>query len=311
MTNILKSGYNFNKDSLGVWGLLDYFRNMNFKDIVFNILNFIGIGSPVDVIRAVIDIGIVSYFIYKIFVLIRETRAIQLIKGVIAILIASYLSKWLGLRTIDFILSNSLQLIGFTVIVLFQPELRRGLEQIGRSKFSDIFSFDESSNIQTTALIEEVVRAVVELSKTYTGALIVFERNTKIGEIIDKGIKLDSSLTAELLLNIFTPNTPLHDGAVVIGDNRIKAASCILPLTDNPNLSKELGTRHRAALGITEISDSFAVVVSEETGKISVALNGGLTRNLTPDTLRKALNKNLLKKNDENKKRDLWEVKSQ
>jgi len=310
MTNILKSGYNFNKDSLGVWGLLDYFRNMNFKDIVFNILNFIGIGSPVDVIRAVIDIGIVSYFIYKIFVLIRETRAIQLIKGVIAILIASYLSKWLGLRTIDFILSNSLQLIGFTVIVLFQPELRRGLEQIGRSKFSDIFSFDESSNIQTTALIEEVVRAVVELSKTYTGALIVFERNTKIGEIIDKGIKLDSSLTAELLLNIFTPNTPLHDGAVVIGDNRIKAASCILPLTDNPNLSKELGTRHRAALGITEISDSFAVVVSEETGKISVALNGGLTRNLTPDTLRKALNKNLLTKNDENKKRSLWKVKS-
>jgi len=310
MTNILKSGYNFNKDSLGVWGLLDYFRNMNFKDIVFNILNFIGIGSPVDVIRAVIDIGIVSYFIYKIFVLIRETRAIQLIKGVIAILIASYLSKWLGLRTIDFILSNSLQLIGFTVIVLFQPELRRGLEQIGRSKFSDIFSFDESSNIQTTALIEEVVRAVVELSKTYTGALIVFERNTKIGEIIDKGIKLDSSLTAELLLNIFTPNTPLHDGAVVIGDNRIKAASCILPLTDNPNLSKELGTRHRAALGITEISDSFAVVVSEETGKISVALNGGLTRNLTPDTLRKALNKNLLTKNDENKKRGLWKVKS-
>lgn len=197
------------------------------------------------------------------------------------------------------------------LVVLFQPEFRRGLEQLGRSRFRNLFSFEEEDRtIKVKSLIEEIIKAVTEMSRTFTGALIVIERETKLGEIINSGINLDSSVTSELLINIFTPNTPLHDGAVVIRDNKIKAAACFLPLTENPNLSKELGTRHRAALGISEVSDSIVVVVSEESGRISVALNGGLTRNLTSDTLRKALSKNLLDKANPSKKLGIWKVKA-
>ncbi len=281
------------------------------NEIINTIANYVGFRDPLSIVRAIIDISIVSYLVYKLIFLVRETRAWQLIKGVLVIIIAAYVSQLLGLRTIEFILKTSYQLIGFAIVVLFQPELRRGLEQIGRSKFRNFFSFDEENNtIRTTAAIEEIVKAATALSKTYTGALIVIEGETKIGEIINTGTQLDSMISSELLENIFTPNTPLHDGAVVIRENKIKAAACFLPLTDNPNLSKELGTRHRAALGITEVSDCIAVIVSEETGKISFALNGGLTRNLTSDTLRKALNKNLLEKNAPNKKISLWKVKS-
>ena len=291
---------------------MDFFKNLNITDLINNLAGYIGFKDPLSILRAVIDIGIVSYVIYKLIILVKETRAWQLIKGILFILAATELSKLLGLKTINFILQNTLSVLAIGAIVLFQPELRRGLEQIGRSRFKDIFNLDETNTrIQTTALIEEIVKACTELSKTYTGALMVIEKDTKVGEIINTGIQLDSSVSAELIMNIFTPNTPLHDGAVIIRDNRIKAAACFLPLTDNPNLSKELGTRHRAALGITEVSDSVAIIVSEESGKISFALNGGLTRNLTSDTLRKALNKNLLEKDTPNKKlTSLWRVKA-
>jgi diadenylate cyclase len=224
--------------------------------------------------------------------------------------VAALLSGFLGLKTIAFLLNNTIQYIAIALIVIFQPELRRGLEHIGRSNFKDIFSAEEERNlIKTTAMIEEIVKAATQMSETLTGALIVIERKTRLGEIINTGTELDSKLTYELLINIFTPNTPLHDGAVIIRSNMIKAASCFLPLTDNPHLSKELGTRHRAALGITEVSDSIAIVVSEETGQISFALNGGLSRNLNSDTLRKALNKNLLDKVTASKRITLWRVK--
>jgi diadenylate cyclase len=281
------------------------------RDILGSIGSYIPYNNPMDIIRALIDISIVSYLLYKIVQLVKETRAWQLIKGILVIVVAAKLSEMLELRTLAFILNNTVQIAGIALVVLFQPELRRGLEQIGRSKFKDYFNFEEGTNtIQTTFAIEEIIKAVTELSKTFTGALIVIERDTKVGEIINTGIQLDSSISSELLINIFTPNTPLHDGALIIRDNKVKAAACFLPLTDNPNLSKELGTRHRAALGITEVSDSIAVVVSEETGKISFALSGGLTRNLTPDTLRKALNRNLLEKTTGNRKIGLWKVKS-
>lgn len=283
---------------------MDFLYNLDISSL-FNVTD------AWDLLKTLLDISIVSYVIYKLIIMVRETRAWQLIKGILVILIAAKLSGILGLKTIAFILNNTVQYIAIALVVLFQPELRRGLEQIGRSKFKDLLSFDEeNSAIQTTALIEEIVKACTELSRTMTGALIVIERETRIGEIINTGVQLDSNVTAELLLNIFTPNTPLHDGAVVIRTNRIKAAACFLPLTDNPNLSKELGTRHRAALGITEVSDAISVVVSEETGKISFALNGGLTRSLTPDILRKALNKNLLERNHTNKKLGLWKVRN-
>jgi len=286
-------------DKINLWGIFTFLSdNLSIK-------------GPWDLLKTIVDISIVSYVIYKMAMLVRETRAWQLIKGILFILIASKLSDILGLRTIAFILKMIIQYLAIALVVLFQPELRRGLEQIGRSRFKNFFSFeDESYTIKVKSNIEEIIKAVVEMSRTFTGALIVIERETKIGDIINSGIQIDSNVTSELLINIFTPNTPLHDGAVVIRGDKIKAAACFLPLTENPNLSKELGTRHRAALGISEVSDAIVVVVSEESGKISVALNGGLTRNLTSDTLRKALSKNLLEKDVPNKKLGLWKVKS-
>jgi len=290
---------------------LDFISKINIKELFNNFVGYLGITGPLSIIRAIVDISIVTYAIYKIIKLVKETRAWQLIKGIIVILIATELSKLLKLNTVAYILSNTVSILAFAMVVLFQPELRRGLEQIGRSRFTDFFNFeDKEERVKTTAMIEDIVKACIELSKSFTGALIVVERDTKIGEIIKTGIELDSVVTTELLINIFTPNTPLHDGAVVVRDNRVKAASCFLPLTDNPNLSKELGTRHRAALGITEVSDAFAIVVSEESGKISFALNGGLTRNLTPDTLRKALNKNLLDQKETSNRLTLWRTKN-
>jgi diadenylate cyclase len=276
-----------------------------------NFAGYMGFTNPLYIIRAIVDISIVSFVVYKVIMLVKETRAWQLIKGLFLILVATELSKILRLTTINFILENLLSVLALGAIILFQPELRRALEKIGRSRFKDIFGFDEDNiRIQTTAVIEEIVKACTDLSAKYTGALIVIERDTKIGDIINTGTQLDSCVSTELLVNIFVPDTPLHDGAVIIRDNKIKAAACFLPLTDNPNLSKELGTRHRAALGITEVSDCIAVVVSEESGKISFALNGGLTRNLTSDTLRKALNKNLLNNDARSKKIALWRGKA-
>lgn len=284
----------------------------NIQNIVNFIAIYIPINDPLEMLKSIVDISIVSYIIFKLIKLGKETRAWQLVKGIVVIFILAMLSEWLQLRTLAFILNKTIELAGFAVVVLFQPELRRGLEQLGRSSnIRDFFNFDASDEvIHTTYAIEEIVKAATELSKTKTGALIVFERETRLGEIINTGTTLDSSISAELIINIFTPNTPLHDGALIIRDNKLKSAACFLPLTDNPNLSKELGTRHRAALGITEVSDCISVVVSEETGKISYALNGGLSRNLTPDMLRKALNKNLLEKKSVNKKLSLWKGKS-
>jgi diadenylate cyclase len=291
---------------------LDFLYNINISDLLENFASYIGFNrSPLVVVQSVIDIGIVAYVIYKVIVLMRETRAWQLIKGILFILLASEASKLLGFRTIAFILGNTISIAAISLVILFQPELRRGLAQIGRSTIKDFFSPDEqSTKVMITSVIEAIVKACTELSRTYTGALIVIERDTKVGEIINTGTEIDSNVSAELIINIFTPNTPLHDGAVIVRENKIKAAACFLPLTDNTDLSKELGTRHRAALGITEVSDSIAVVVSEESGKISFALNGGLTRNLTPDTLRKALTKNMLEKETPAKKLALWKVKS-
>ena len=290
---------------------MDFFNSINLKDMFDNFAGYMGFSDPLDIIRTIIDISIVTWVVYKLIILVKETRAWQLIKGILLILVATELSKMLGLKTINFMLQNMLQVLALGAIILFQPELRRALEKIGRSRFKDIFSVDEAnSQIQITALIEEIVKACTDLSAKYTGALIVIERDTKIGEIINTGTQLDSNVSSELINNIFVPDTPLHDGAIIIRDNKIKAAACFLPLTDNPNLSKELGTRHRAALGITEVSDSIAVVVSEESGKISFALNGGLTRNLTSDTLRKALNKNLLDNTVTSKKIGIWRVRA-
>jgi diadenylate cyclase len=241
------------------------------------------------VIQHVIDISIVAFVLYKLLLLIRGTRAEQVLKGLAILLFATNLSEILQFNNIYCILKNTATVGVIALLIVFQPELRKALEQIGRGQLLDRFFLQDEKD--PTILINEIVRSVQNLARLKTGALIVIERKTGINEIIETGVKIDGQLSGALLENIFVVNTPLHDGAVVIRGDRIAAAGCFLPLTDNTNISKQLGTRHRAALGISEISDAIAIVVSEETGVISLASNGKLTRYLDSKALRELLKK--------------------
>lgn len=241
-------------------------------------------------IMDVIDIAIVAYVFYKILMLIRETRAEQLIKGLVVLLVIMKVSEWAKLYVVHFILLNTMTLGLIALIIVFQPELRRALEYIGRNK---IF-FAKMAEEQEEALnrtVHELVSAVVSLSREQIGALIVMERQTGLNEIVSTGVRVDAEISSGLLINIFIPNTPLHDGSVIIRKDRILAAGCFLPLSANQSISKELGTRHRAALGIAEQSDALVIIVSEETGTISVALNGKLSRYLDANTLTSVIKK--------------------
>lgn len=246
-------------------------------------------------ITDIIDILIVAVAVYYIIKHFRQTRAAQLLKGIAILFVIAYLAEWLNLNVISFILENTLQVGFIALIIIFQPELRRGLEHVGRSKFGSWFTSvkNEDADIAT-----EVCRAAKNLSSSRTGALIVFEKDTMLDDLLTAGTELNATVTAELLENIFVPNTPLHDGAVLIRNNKIYQASCVLPLSSNKDLSNELGTRHRAGLGISEQSDCVALVVSEETGKISVMQNGNMTRNLSESSLHKLLTKALAPKDD-------------
>lgn len=251
---------------------------------------FEGVGKFFSIVRVTdfIDVILVAYLLYKGIKLVRETRAGQLVKGIVILVLVTILCHWLKFNTISYILRNTMQVGLISLIVVFQPELRRALEKVGRSSIGRFFPNSDTDVEQT---IYEIADAAAYMSREKIGALIVCERDTKLGDIINTGTPLNADLTSSLLVNIFIPNTPLHDGAVVVRDGKIKAAACILPLTQNDSLSTELGTRHRAALGVTENSDCAAVVVSEETGKISIAHEGDMTRNLTPESLKKVLTK--------------------
>mgnify|MGYP001463908702 FL=1 len=243
-----------------------------------------------DIIRHIVDITVVAFVLYQLLLLIRKTRAEQVLKGVVFLFFIYFVTKGLRLNTIAWILENTINFGITAVVIVFHPEIRRALEQIGRGRFFErslLLGDDKDRDVQN--IVDGIADAVANMSKTRTGALIVVEKQTGINEIIETGVKIDARLTRELLENIFVPNTPLHDGAVVIRGNRIAAAGCFLPLTENPNLSKQLGTRHRAALGITESSDALAIIVSEETGVISMAQNGKLTRYLDMDGLKNVL----------------------
>lgn len=245
-------------------------------------------------IMDIIDILIVAFVIYKGIKLLRNTIAAQLLKGIVILILVMQLSSILNLYLVNYILINAMQVGFVALVVVFQPELRRSLEKVGRTNWwNRIFHNEEEIKNKVENTVSNLCHAVEKLSETKVGALIILERQTKIGDIIRTGITLNSDISAELLVNIFVPNTPLHDGAVVIRDNKIVAAACFLPLTQNPDLNVELGTRHRAAIGISETSDCVSLVVSEETGKISIALEGTLTRNLTLESLEKALTKAL------------------
>ena len=244
----------------------------------------------------IIDILIVTFLVYKSLKFIRDTRTVQLLKGIVLLVVIMQVSYFMNLHTVYYLLSNAMQLGFIAILIVFQPELRRALEQLGRTSMGQWFNFDDQSdnNIKTENMISEVVKSCSSMSKSRIGALIVIERDVKLGDIIGTGIDLHADVTSELLINICIPKTPLHDGALVIRQGRIEAASCFLPLSQNPNLSKELGTRHRAGVGVSEESDAVVVIVSEETGRISLALGGELFVNLSPESLKSRMTKLLI-----------------
>ncbi|KPU46326.1 DNA integrity scanning protein DisA [Oxobacter pfennigii] len=235
----------------------------------------------------IIDILIVSYIFYKLFMLISRTRAETLIKGLILILVIMKVSEFAGLITLYWIIQNTITVGFMALIIIFQPELRRALEYFGRSRFlSKTLEFNDE---ELNSFMTHIVEAVINLSSEKTGALIVIEQETGLNDYIESGVKLDAVISAQLLENIFVENTPLHDGAVIIRNNRIASAASFLPLTENYNHNKQMGTRHRAALGISENSDAIVIIVSEETGNISLAINGKLTKNYNAERLKDIL----------------------
>lgn len=252
--------------------------------------------NPFELVTLIIDLAIVIFLLYSFFKIVRGSRAWQLIKGIAFVVIATWISGLLNLKILNWILTGIMNLGVIAIIVIFQPELRRALEQLGTNKFTQFFGIDKDLATRTKEDIYKVVIAATELSKNKTGALIVMERDIKIQDIIATGIPMGAEVSPQLLVNIFEPNTPLHDGAVIISGNKIASAACVLPLADDKDISKDLGTRHRAALGISTQSDSIVVIVSEETGKISVAKDGTLIADVREDVLKKILISNIVTK---------------
>ncbi len=267
---------------------MDLFEALNsFFEFTFRYIRLLRISD-------LVDIFIVAVIVYYIMMSLRGTRAVHLLKGIVVAIAIFMLSSVFHLNSLNYILGAVFQIAMYAVVVIFQPELRNLLEKMGRLRLGSFMGFAaglSTNREDMDTVILNIAAAAADMSETKTGALIVIERDTRLGEYMNSGIGLDADVTCELLENIFVPNTPLHDGAVIIRGNKIITAGCVLPLTANPNLSSELGTRHRAALGLSETSDAIVVVVSEETGKISIAMNGSLTRNLNETSLRKALTK--------------------
>ena len=245
-----------------------------------NIVSSIGLND-------VLDIAIVAFLVYKVLGFIRETRAEQLAKGLVVLVICTLLSDFLKLYTLHWLLSGVVSVGLIAIVVIFQPELRRALEHLGRSRFANIMS--DIDKEEAKQMVTEVVRAVESMSASRTGALMVIEKEITLNDIVETGTVIDAYISAEMIGNIFYEGAPLHDGALILRGDRLYAAGCVLPLTQNKELSKELGTRHRAGIGITENSDALVIIVSEETGVISLAQNGELTRFLEGKKIEKTL----------------------
>ncbi len=261
--------------------------------------------NPTDII----EIIILAFIIYHLVKWVKNTRAWSLVKGLVVIMIFWLFAVIFELNVILWIISNTISVGIIAVIILFQPEFRKALEQLGQKNImKTILYFDDSRDKNekfSDHTVNEIIRATFELAKTKTGALIVIEEDMPLNDFESTGISIDSLISSELLINIFEHNTPLHDGAVILRGDRIAAATCYLPLSDNMQLSKDLGTRHRAGIGISEVSDSLTVIVSEETGKVSIAMGGKLIRNIDGDYLRSKLT-DAQRKTTEVKKLKLW-----
>ena len=240
-----------------------------------------------------VEILVIAFLVYEIFLWIKNTKAYSLLKGVVVIVVFLLLAEFFKMSTILWIANKLFTIAATVIVVVFQPELRKALEQLGRKNFlSSVISFENGSDINgrfSDKTIQEIMRACSEMAKVKTGALIVIEQNNSLMDVERTGITVDAVVSSQLLINIFEHNTPLHDGAVVVRGDRITAATCYLPLSDNLSLSKELGTRHRAGVGISEVTDSLTIIVSEETGRISIAYECELTRNVDAETFRQKL----------------------
>lgn len=264
--------------------------------------------NPFKLIIFILDILIVGYIAYKFIKSARSSRVWQLLKGIVLIVLITILSGIFELRILNWFLTIFTTYGVIALMVIFQPELRRVLEQLGTNKFTKFLGIglEKSLETKTKEDIYKVVIATKELSNNKVGGLIVIERDIKLDDIMDTGVKIDAEVSPQLLVNLFVPNTPLHDGAVIISKNKISAAACILPLSDDKQISKGLGTRHRAAIGISRETDAIAIVVSEETSKISIAKDGNLIVDLKEEALKNILIKNLVTKkfeNEENEKK--------
>lgn len=246
--------------------MLDYFADLTWKDSI----------------KDIIDILIVTYIMYQLILLVRGTRAVQLLKGILFLVVIWAVSTWFDLYTLKWLMNQMFTFGVVAIFIIFQPELRRALEQLGRGK---LFGRSSADDEEINKLIGEMIKALNYLSRRKIGALVVFERETGLNEYTESGIKTQAVVSSELLINIFIPNTPLHDGAVIIQNKQIASAACYLPLSENPFISKELGTRHRAAIGVSEVTDAVTVVVSEETGQISLAINGQVVRDIKEESL--------------------------
>ena len=272
----------------GIFGNLKAFYNTYFSWIRTSSVTVAGM-----TVTDILEIVILSFLVYHVMIWIRATRAWTLLKGILIMVIFVAMAYLFQMDTITFLINKGIDLAVMAAIIVFQPELRRALEQLGEKKFfSSLGVFDSTKEVKerfSDKTINELVKACAEMSKAKTGALIVIEQNTPLAEYERTGIALDSIITSQLLINIFEHNTPLHDGAVLIRGERIVSATCYLPLSDNMELSKELGTRHRAGVGISEATDSMTIIVSEETGGISIARKGKLKREVTAEELRRQL----------------------
>ncbi|SDJ23834.1 diadenylate cyclase CdaA [Natribacillus halophilus] len=241
----------------------------------------------------IVDILLVAFVVYKVITIIRGTRAVQLVKGITVILAAWFLSSFFGLQTMQFLMNLVVTYGVLAIIIIFQPEMRRALEQLGRGRlFGRGPTPEEKKSVNT---IDALMTSLRYMAKRRIGALISIEDETGMDDYIETGIPIRAHISSELLINIFIPNAPLHDGAVIINNNILSAAACYLPLSENPFISKELGTRHRAAIGVSEVTDALTIVVSEETGEISVTKNGEIHRDIEDERVRKMLENQLLK----------------
>ena len=262
------------------------------------------LGFPRIGIRDIIDIVVVAYLIYIVLAWIKGTRTWALFKGLVIVLVVATIAYLFQLHTLWWVVSNAITVGTFAILVVFQPELRRALEQIGRGKLFEslLTSSEANEDGLSNDAVEAISKASIHMSKLKTGALIVIEQETKLGDVERTGINIDAAISSQLLINIFEKNTPLHDGAVIIKNNRISAATCFLPLTDSMEISKDLGTRHRAAIGISEGTDAMVIVVSEENGIISYVRDGKIKRGLDAEIIKKILLSTRKKKRTERKK---------